>query len=133
MQVTAGPAAVTVDGTLYGFGTPARVALPAAQEVVDGGAVASAQRAQAGLRDAAVAAETYSLENSGKRTDADRDAGTAGYLGMTPRLLRGIDGTLDPALRIVIVSAQDYCIELAVGSATAHAAGPPARVAPGRC
>ena len=120
LQVAAGPLAVTAAVTLDGFRTPTRLTLPPADEVVDGAAVASAERAEAGVRDAAAAAETYSLNNSG-------------YLGMTPKLLRGVDRSLDPALRIVIASAEDYCIELTVGSATAHAAGPPAKVAPGPC
>lgn len=76
------------------------------------------------VRAAIPAAEAYYQDNFGKAGDADNNAATSGYQGMTFGLLSSIDSGLSPTLAVGAVNVSTYCIESEVNGKYAHYAGP---------
>ena len=76
---------------------------------------ANKSAAQANVRAAIPAVETYSADNTGAATDVDSSAATSGYAGMTTTLLKGIDAGLSPTLTVGTVATGAYCITSSVG------------------
>ena len=71
------------------------------------------------VRSAIPSVETYSADNNGTATDADSDAATTGYTGMTTALLKNIDAGLSPTLTVgATIDADTYCVQSAVGGFT---------------
>ena len=62
-------------------------------------------------RAAIPAIETYSADNVGSATDADLNAATSGYQGMTLGELDDIDAGISPGLRITNLGVSQYCVE----------------------
>ncbi|MHB1242000.1 MAG: prepilin-type N-terminal cleavage/methylation domain-containing protein [Gaiellaceae bacterium] len=80
---------------------------------------ASRSAAQANVRAAIPAVETYSSDNVGTATDIDASALTSGYQGMTPTLLQTIDAGLSPTLTVgATLGTGQYCISSVVGGFT---------------
>ena len=80
---------------------------------------ASRAAAQANVRAAIPAVETYASDNVGTLADIDGVDTTAGYEGMTDTLLRTIDAGLSPTLVVgATLDANTYCIESTVGGFT---------------
>jgi prepilin-type N-terminal cleavage/methylation domain-containing protein len=85
---------------------------------------ADADAAQQNVRGAIVAAEGYNQANSGTPTDADNNAGTTQYAGMTRALLLNQTASLDPGLvTSVSTSGASYCLQDTVGAITYHYVG----------
>ena len=81
---------------------------------------ANRSAAQANVRAAIPAIETYSADNvlSGAN-DSNTAAGTTGYMGMTPTLLRNIDAGLSTTLVIgPVLDSDTYCAQSTVSSFT---------------
>jgi type IV pilus assembly protein PilA len=77
---------------------------------------ANRSAAQANVRAAIPAIETYSADNNGTGTDPDADATTVGYSGMTTALLRNIDAGLSTTLTVgPTLDADTYCVSSSVG------------------
>jgi type IV pilus assembly protein PilA len=92
---------------------------------------ASEKAALANVRAAVPAVETYFADNSGAAGDADGDATTSKYSGMTIARLQAID----TAVKLSAVSTsgtagshESYCISSTVSGKTARKAGPAADV-----
>jgi type II secretion system protein G len=84
---------------------------------------ANKSAAQANLRAAIPAVETYSGDNNGTATEpttADGVAATSGYAGMTTTILRNIDAGLSNAVVIDSAATTSYCLESSVGGFTYH-------------
>jgi len=82
---------------------------------------ANKSAAQANVRAAIPAVETYSADNIDPTAagDSNTTAGTIGYEGMTPTLLRAIDAGLATTLVVGPTLADDqYCISSTVGGFT---------------
>jgi type IV pilus assembly protein PilA len=79
---------------------------------------ANKSAAQANVRTAINAVETFSGENSGSAGDSDNSALTAGYAGMTITELKEVDAGLSPTLTIGTVDTDTYCISSSVGGFT---------------
>ncbi len=80
---------------------------------------ASRSAAQANVRAALPAVETYASDNVGTAIDIDTDATTSGYVGMTTPLLQGIDAGLSPTLTIgATLATGQYCVSSTVGGFT---------------
>jgi type IV pilus assembly protein PilA len=89
---------------------------------------ANRSAAQANVRAAIPAVETYSSDNEGTGTDIDSSDATAGYQGMTTTLLRTIDAGLSNTLAVgAVLGTGRYCISSSVGGFTyAYGLGNPA-------
>ena len=80
---------------------------------------ASRSAAQANVRAAIPAVETFASDNVGTAGDIDASALTAGYQAMTPALLQTIDAGLSPTLTVgATLDADTYCISSTVGGFT---------------
>jgi type IV pilus assembly protein PilA len=80
---------------------------------------ANRSAAQANVRAAIPAIETYSADNSGAAGDIDGDPATTGYTGMTTALLRNIDAGLSTTLTVgPTLDSDTYCVQSAVGGFT---------------
>jgi type IV pilus assembly protein PilA len=80
---------------------------------------ANKSAAQANVRAAITAVETYSGENFGAAGDSDNNAATAGYQGMTIAELKEVDAGLSTTLTIgPTLDADTYCISASVGGFT---------------
>jgi type IV pilus assembly protein PilA len=80
---------------------------------------ANKSAAQANVRAAIPAVETFSGENSGAVGDSDNNAGTSGYQGMTIPELKEVDAGISNTLSVGAVLDQDtYCISSSVGGFT---------------
>ena len=80
---------------------------------------ASRSAAQANVRAAIPAVETYASDNVGTAADIDASALTSGYQAMTPALLQTIDAGLSPTLTVgATLDADTYCISSTVGGFT---------------
>jgi len=80
---------------------------------------AQKRAAQSNVRIAIPTAEAYAQDNDGTATDADANAGTVGYTGMTMALLQAID----PAVKIdsvTVYSASDFCVQRTEGTHVAR-------------
>jgi type IV pilus assembly protein PilA len=66
--------------------------------------------AQANIRAAIPAMEAYNADNTGSASDADANAGTTGYAGMTLALLQGYDAAIK-GMSVVAVSTTGYCVK----------------------
>jgi type IV pilus assembly protein PilA len=77
---------------------------------------ANATAVQANIRAAVPAAEAYFADNTGQAGDADNDASTTGYTGMTIAELREIDAGLSPEVEIGVANGWTpsetwYCLQ----------------------
>jgi type IV pilus assembly protein PilA len=80
---------------------------------------ANKSAAQANVRTAITAVETYAGENSGAAGDSDNSALTSGYQGMTIGELKEVDAGLSTTLTIgPTLDADTYCISSSVGGFT---------------
>ena len=80
---------------------------------------ASRSAAQANVRAALPAVETYASDNIGTATDIDANALTSGYVGMTTALMQGIDAGLSPTLTVgPTLATGQYCVSSTVGGFT---------------
>jgi type IV pilus assembly protein PilA len=80
---------------------------------------ASRSAAQANVRAALPAVETYASDNIGTAADIDASAATSGYEGMTTTLLQGVDAGLSPTLTIgATLAVGQYCVSSTVGGFT---------------
>jgi type IV pilus assembly protein PilA len=80
---------------------------------------ANRSAAQANVRAAIPAVETYSSDNEGTATDIDLSDTTSGYQGMTTTLLRGIDAGLSNTLVVgSVLGTGRYCVQASVGGFT---------------
>ena len=80
---------------------------------------ANRSAAQANVRAALPAVETYASDNEGTATDIDVSAATSGYQGMTTALLKGIDAGFSPTLSVgAVLDTDQYCISSSVGGFT---------------
>ncbi len=82
--------------------------------------------AKQNIRAAASAAEIYSSENTGKAGDADNNASTTGYQGMTTARLRNYDKGIHTALTVLAskTNVTAYCLRITVNSRAWSALGP---------
>ena len=81
---------------------------------------ANRSAAQANVRAAIPAVETFSSDNNGTATDADNAAGTTGYAGMAPGFLQEIDAGLSSTVVVDSAATASYCIQATVGGFTYH-------------
>ena len=80
---------------------------------------ANRSAAQANVRSAIPSVETYSNDNFGDAADADSNAATTGYQGMTTALLRNIDAGLSTTLTIgPTLDPDTYCVSSTVAGFT---------------
>jgi type IV pilus assembly protein PilA len=80
---------------------------------------ANRSAAQANVRAAIPAVETYSSDNEGTAADIDGVAATSGYQGMTTALLQTIDAGLSPTLTVGgTLGVSQYCVSSSVGGFT---------------
>jgi type IV pilus assembly protein PilA len=80
---------------------------------------ANKSAAQANVRAAIPAVETFSGENFGAAGDSDNNAGTSGYQGMTIAELKDVDAGISTTLTIgPTLDADTYCISSTVGGFT---------------
>jgi type IV pilus assembly protein PilA len=80
---------------------------------------ANRSAAQANVRAAIPAVETYSSDNEGTGDDIDGLDTTSGYQGMTTTLLRTIDAGLSNTLSVgTVLGTGQYCISSSVGGFT---------------
>src|SRR5918999_1300575 len=79
---------------------------------------ANVKSSAANVRAAVPAVETYFSDNIGTATDADANAATTGYQGMTVARLQTIDAGVEPTLVVPAASqtATSYCISDQVGN-----------------
>jgi hypothetical protein len=79
--------------------------------------------------------ESYNADNVGKHNDADRNASTRGYAGLTMTILRDRYYLTLPLSSIDIVRATrtDYCLQAAVEREVVFKNGPAALFRLGRC
>ena len=81
---------------------------------------AQKRAAQSNVRIAIPTAEAYAQDNDGTATDADANAGTVGYTGMTLGLLQAID----PAIKLdgnpVVYGPNDFCVQRTEGTHVAR-------------
>jgi hypothetical protein len=79
--------------------------------------------------------EAYNADNVGKRNDADRNASTRGYAGMTMTILRDRYYLTFPVSAVDIVRATrtGYCLQAAVQREVVFKNGPAALFRLGRC
>jgi type IV pilus assembly protein PilA len=89
---------------------------------------ANRSAAQANVRSAITAVETFSADNNGTATDADANAGTVGYAGMTVPELKEIDAGLSVTVAVgAVATTSRYCVSSSVGGFTyAYGLGNPA-------
>jgi type IV pilus assembly protein PilA len=83
-------------------------------------------------RAAVPSAEAYFQDNNGTATDADLNAATSGYQGMTLGLLQAIDAGIAPTLTVQQAGAQ-YCLQDTQGGQTASYTGPGGAVTLAAC
>jgi prepilin-type N-terminal cleavage/methylation domain-containing protein len=88
--------------------------------------------AQANVRDASPAALAYGSDNTGTATDADANASTAGYAGMTLAMLQSYDARVKN-IRVFSASTSTFCIDSTVGTWVYKRAGPAAAIVAGVC
>ena len=76
--------------------------------------------AQANIRATIPAMENYNADNIGTATDADANATTSGYDGMTVALLQAIDPAIksSPAFTIISEGTAAYCVSAKSGPFT---------------
>ena len=79
---------------------------------------AAESAAQGNVRSAIPAIEAYYVDNNGTATDADANAATAGYQGMTIPLLRGIDGGVK-LTTVKSLTMSSYCVDFVGGGKSA--------------
>jgi type IV pilus assembly protein PilA len=85
---------------------------------------AQAAAAQSNVRSAIPAAEAYYQANLGTATDADSNASTTLYKGMTTALLSVQAPGIAPTLVVTVsASAGSYCLSNTNGSSTYHYVG----------
>ena len=91
---------------------------------------ANAKSSAANVRAAVPAVETYFSDNVGTATDADLNAATTGYQGMTVARLQTIDAGIEPTMVIpaALQTLTSYCISDQVGNRWARKSGPAAPV-----
>ncbi len=82
--------------------------------------------AKQNIRAAAAAAETYAFENPGKAGDADNNASTSGYRGMTTARLRNYNRGIRTALTVLAnkTTTTAYCLRITVNGRAWSALGP---------
>ena len=87
--------------------------------------------AQANVRGIIPDVEAYYSDNSGTATDADSNASTSGYQGMTLALLQSTyDQALDTSKYALSgTTASTYCMSSASGKWTAKKTGPASQIA----
>jgi type IV pilus assembly protein PilA len=91
--------------------------------------------AKANVRSIIPSIESYYADNEGVAGDADNDAATTGYAGMTLALLQS---TYDQALNVSkytlgTISSSNYCVSSVSGDKVWKKAGPAAALATGAC
>jgi type IV pilus assembly protein PilA len=85
---------------------------------------AEAAAAKSNVSSAINAAEAYYQTNSGTSTDADSNASTTQYKGMTRTLLNNQAAGIAPTLVVnVSASGSSYCLQNTNGSSTFHYVG----------
>jgi prepilin-type N-terminal cleavage/methylation domain-containing protein len=90
--------------------------------------------AKANVRSALPAIEAYFGLNNGTAEDADLDATTSGYKGMTIAQLQALDASISPSrLTIGTVSATSFCISSTVHESVWRKDGPAAAITAGTC
>lgn len=80
---------------------------------------AQKRAAQSNVRIAIPTAEAYAQDNDGTANDADSNAATVGYTGMTLPLLQAID----PAVKVdsvTVYSDSDFCVQRTEGTHVAR-------------
>jgi prepilin-type N-terminal cleavage/methylation domain-containing protein len=87
---------------------------------------ASDATAKQNIRAAATAAEAYANENTGQPGDADNNASTSGYRGMTTARLRNYDRGIRTALTVLAsrTTTTAYCVRITINGRTWSALGP---------
>jgi type IV pilus assembly protein PilA len=80
--------------------------------------------AKANIRAAFPAATTYGTENDGSAADADGNAATTGFEGMTVVLLKGYDAGLSATVGINSAAVTSFCLTSSVAGHAWSAAGP---------
>ena len=81
---------------------------------------AEKRAAQSNVRIAVPTAEAYAQDNDGTATDADANAATSGYAGMTTAFLLGIDPATKATVSGTAPTTTNFCIQSTVGSHTAR-------------
>jgi type IV pilus assembly protein PilA len=78
------------------------------------------------IRTAATAATAYAMDNTGEPNDADNDASTTGFEGMTRARMRKYDRAIPASLTIYAAktTATTYCLRSTQGGATWSVRGP---------
>jgi prepilin-type N-terminal cleavage/methylation domain-containing protein len=71
---------------------------------------AGQKAAEANVRSAITAVETYSSDNDGSAGDIDANAATTGYQGMTIGLLQGIDAGIK-LTTVTSLTTSSYCVD----------------------
>jgi type IV pilus assembly protein PilA len=90
--------------------------------------------AQVSIRNARPAVGAYFADNDGRAADADLDASTVGYEGMTIATLRNFDSSISAsALTIGSVSPTSFCLSSTHDGRVWSQEGPAAAVAPVAC
>jgi type IV pilus assembly protein PilA len=89
--------------------------------------------AKANVRAAIPAVEAYNADNVGATGDADNNAGTTGYDGMTLALLQSNYDQGVKNITVGTVSPTTYCVYSTVGKYSWNKAGPGADITSGTC
>jgi Tfp pilus assembly protein PilE len=90
--------------------------------------------AKANVRESRPAIEAYFAENDGTAADADLDASTSGYEGMTIARLQAIDSGLSVArLAVGTVTPTSFCVSSTNNGNVWHQDGPSAPIVAGPC
>jgi type IV pilus assembly protein PilA len=85
---------------------------------------ANVKASASNVRAAIPAAEAYYQDNNGTATDADANAGTSGYQGMSTTALHSIDQGLSTTLTVGAVTTSTYCLSSTVNGKSARYNGP---------
>jgi type IV pilus assembly protein PilA len=90
--------------------------------------------AKANVREARPAIEAFFAENDGTAADADLDASTSGYEGMTVARLQAIDSGISVAgLAVGTVTTASFCVSSTNNGNVWHQDGPSASIVTGPC
>jgi len=90
---------------------------------------AADRTAQAVIREAGPAASAYGMDNNGTANDADSDASTSGFEGMTTALLRTYDAGIPLTLQVYAAktTSMTHCLATTQSGRTWSALGPGTR------
>jgi prepilin-type N-terminal cleavage/methylation domain-containing protein len=85
--------------------------------------------AQSIIREASSAASAYGIDNNGTSNDADNDASTSGFEGMTVALLRQYDAGIPNTLTVYVAktTATTHCLAATQSGRTWSVLGPGTR------